>query len=202
MWNKGNLFSRVNKLWPSHFGAGSQQSCPSLWSLMPHSYTTGLRCRKKIGVDIFLEPLKIISIRKTLSRECVPQRGGSWEKTVHMVLWENSIHVKKMWMVFLNSRGVPSASSKCFVVRNHLMKLLRTFPIVVSVEEREACNIAPVWKRLKSWKQAVPNETSKTALNSVKARERGFGGSWPNVATVFHLWADLTFVEIENSSWG
>lgn len=85
-----------------------------------------------------------------MSREYVPQRGGSWEKTVHMVLLENSIRVKKMWMVSLNSKGVPSTLSKCFVVRNRLMKLLRTFPIIVSVEEREACSIVPVWKRLKS----------------------------------------------------
>merc|ERR1712074_318306 len=111
---------------------------------------TALTSSKKKGVNIFLELLKVIIIRKTLSRKCVPERSGSWEKTVHMVLWENSIHMKEMWMVFLNSRGVSSAPSKCFEVRNHVMKLLRTFPVIVSVEKREACNIAPVRKWLKS----------------------------------------------------
>ena len=171
---------------------------------MSHS-RLGLPCliqRQKKNIDSLLELVKVIAIRKTDRGECIPQRCCSWEKAVHVVLWVISLNLEEIRMILLDPWRVPSTSSKRFAGRDHTAKLLRAFPVVVSVEKRKACNIASVGQGLQSWKQVVPNETSKTTLYFVQTGERSLGSPRPNVTAVFHPWTDLTFVEIENGGRG
>ena len=68
---------------------GYSSAAAACTSYCPITLATGLRCRKKKGVGIFLEPLKIITIRVTFSWECVSEKCGFWD----------SIHMKEMWVV-------------------------------------------------------------------------------------------------------
>ena len=52
--------------------------------------------------------------------------------------------------ILLDPRRVHSTSSKRFAGSDHTAKLLRAFPVVVSVEKRKASNIASVGQGLQS----------------------------------------------------
>ena len=77
------------------------------------------------------------------------------------------------------------------------MEFLRTQAMKVAIEQGKTCNITSKRQRLKFTIEVFTHQPTHTTLDSIQAGKSGLGCTCPDVTTVFHLRADLTFVEIK-----
>ena len=87
--------------------------------------------------------------------------------------------------------------SKHFERRDNRVEFLRTQAMIVAIEQGKTSNITSKRQRLKFDMEVFTHQPMHMTLDSIQARKTGLSCTCPDVTTVFHLWADLTFVEIK-----
>ena len=82
------------------------------------------------------------------------------------------------------------------------MEFLGTQAMIVAIEQGKTCNITSKRQRLKFPIEFFTHQPTHTALDSIQTGQSGLSCTCPDVTTVFHLRADLAFVEIEQGRRG
>ena len=76
------------------------------------------------------------------------------------------------------------------------MEFLRAQAMVVAIEYGKTCNATSERQRLEFPIEVITDQPAETVLNYIQAGQSCLSCTCPDVTTVFHPRADLTFVEI------